>query len=102
MVSRAPSQLRETASRLFEQDELPPEFEWANSLSPKHARQFAVELSDALKASKKDGGQALQEVFDAWKATAAVDADPPLRKRLLAGRDKKKTYTAWQPTKPTR
>lgn len=91
-------QLTEMARTFFHKDELPAEFAWVDFLTPHHLRLFVVDLNDAIKASTEDGGASLREVYDSWEATAAVDADAALQKRLLAGRDQKKSYPAWRPT----
>jgi hypothetical protein len=92
-------QLTEMARSFFDKDELPAEFAWVDFLSPHHLRLFAAELSEATKAAAHDGGASLREVFESWEATAGVDWDAGLQERLLAGRDQKKSYPAWRPTK---
>ena len=89
-------ELKKKATQVFEDDQLPPELKWIDALTSKHLRLFAVELSDAIKTNDRN---VIQAVFDAWKATAGVDADPKLRARILAGRDQKKTYQPWHPTR---
>ena len=96
MVTMALPELKRKANRVFEDDTLPEELKWIDCLTPKHLRQFSVELSEAIKTNEQE---VIQAVFDAWKATAAVDVDPKLRRRILAGRDPKKTYQSWRPTR---
>lgn len=96
MVAIPLPELKKKANRVFEDDQLPAELRWVDQLTPKHLRLFAVELSEAVKT---DDQKTILAVFEAWKATAAVDADPKLRTRILAGRDQKKTYQVWQPTR---
>jgi len=54
-------------------------------------------LHDALSGTliHKGNGERLREVLEDWRATAEVDADPALSKKLKTPRQKK-TYREWR------
>ena len=90
--------LRKSARKFFTSDEMPAELEWVEFLSPLHFRLCVVDLYAALSnalISEKDG-EALQRTLEEWQATAEVDADPELAKKLRTPRQQKK-YVAWKP-----
>ena len=89
--------LRRSAEKFFRSDETPEEFQWIERLSPLHSRLFAVDLHAALSnvLIHKDDGEALRRTLEDWQATADVDANPELAKKLRTPREKKK-YVAWR------
>jgi len=54
-------------------------------------------LSEALIHRKN--GEALRRTLEDWQATAEVDANPDLAKKLKTPRSKK-SYRAWEPADP--
>jgi hypothetical protein len=90
--------LRKRARRFFTSDATPPELEWVANLSPLHFRLFVVELHEALSNSliRKGNGERLREVIEDWQATAEIDADPDLAKKLRKPRSEK-SYREWNP-----
>lgn len=93
--------LQRSAQKFFTSEELPEEFAWINSLSPLHFRLFVVDLHGALSEAliQKKSGDALQRTLEDWQATAEVDANPDLAKKLKTPRSKK-NYRAWEPADP--
>lgn len=90
--------LRKSAQRFFTSDETPQGLEWIEYLSPLHFRLFVVDLHTALSNAliHMEDGEALQRTLEDWQATAEVDANPELAKKLKSPRQKKK-YRAWKP-----
>ena len=90
--------LRKSVRRFFTSDETPRELEWIEHLSPLHFRLFVVDLHAALSnvLIYKEDGETLQRTLEDWQATAEVDANPELAKKLKTPRHKKK-YRAWKP-----
>lgn len=90
--------LRRSAQKFFTSDETPEELAWIKCLSPLHLRLFVVDLHTALSNAliHKEDGEALVRVLEDWEATAEVDADPELAKKLKTP-PAKKTYREWKP-----
>jgi hypothetical protein len=84
MVSRSAS-LKRSAVRLWQRDELPREFAWMESLSPRHYRLCLVELHSATGQAHLTGDwDAVARLIEDWEATAAMDAAPDVAAKLLA------------------
>ena len=86
MVANREKKLREEASGLFRQDELPNRFEFVEELSPLHQRLFFVELWQATArhqmTQSPEALRALVVLIEGWEATAGVDSDPDLAAAL--------------------
>jgi hypothetical protein len=89
--------IRQTATRLFEKEDIPKGLEWVAMLSPLNYRLFIIDLYAALAkaAINRESVDALYELLEDWKATAEVDANPDLAARLKTPRDKR-TYREWK------
>ena len=101
MVAVALPTLQRSAQKFFTKQELPEEFLWIEQLSPLNFRLFVVDLHNTLSEvliHKRDGN-ALRQMVEDWQATAEVDANPELSKKLRTPRSKK-TYRAWEPASP--
>ncbi|MFC9855637.1 prevent-host-death family protein [Streptomyces prasinus] len=56
---------------------LPEVFPWVRHLDDEEAREFAVELTDALSDAAELGArEAVHRVIVSWRATARINADP--------------------------
>lgn len=90
--------LRRSARQIFTSQKVPPGLAWINDLSRLHYNLFVVDLHTALSSAliHKDNGDALIQVVEEWQATAEIDADPELAKKLKTPRSKK-TYREWKP-----
>ncbi len=97
-TATATPQLRKSAKKFFTSNETPAELGWIDALSPLHFRLFVVDLHNALSNALIDEGNAdeLSRTLDEWRATAEIDANPDLSKRLMMPRQKKH-YRAWKP-----
>ena len=93
--------LQRSAQKFFTSEELPEELRWIERLSALHFRLFVVDLHKALSEAliHKKNGEALRRTLEDWEATAEVDANPDLVKRLKTPRNKK-NYRAWEPPDP--
>lgn len=87
----APDRYRESARVFFTSDETPDVLAWVEHLSPRHFRQFVVELHQALSTVLIDPSKIddLIHLIEDWEATAGIDADPELAKRLKTPREQK-------------
>ncbi len=92
--------LRKSAQKFFRTEKTPEELEWITLLNPLHFRLFVVDLHRALSTSliQNGNGELLKRTLEEWQATAEVDADPELVKKLRTPRGRK-TYLAWEPPK---
>jgi hypothetical protein len=90
--------LRKSAKKFFTSNETPAALAWIDALSPLHFRLFVVDLHAALSSALIDDGNGgeLSRTLEEWQATAEVDANPELAKRLRAPRQTKQ-YCAWKP-----
>lgn len=81
--TREPDRLTLEAAAFFRSSGLPEGWEWVEMLSPVHLRLFAVELSDAMKASLMAGDSSdLRQVLDDWQATAELDGAPEIQAEI--------------------
>ncbi|MCH7511449.1 MAG: hypothetical protein IIB19_03675 [Chloroflexi bacterium] len=90
--------LRQKAQRFFNSAIIPRELSWAKRLSDLHFRLFVVDLHKALsEAFIHDGdGELLRQTLEDWYATAEIDSEPTLAKKLKTPRSRKK-YREWKP-----
>ena len=90
--------LRKSAQKFFTSEETPEELAWIECLSSLHFRLFVVDLHTALSKVLvyNEDGEALVRVLEGWQATAEVDADPDLAKKLKTPRSRK-SYREWEP-----
>lgn len=92
--------LRQKVQRFFNSAKIPRELSWAKRLSDLHFRLFVVDLHKALsEALIHDGdgdGELLRQTLEDWYATAEIDSEPTLAKKLKTPRSRKK-YREWKP-----
>ncbi len=75
--------LPQRARALFQDDTLPAGFEWVDWLTARHMRLFAVELNAALANPNSEN---VQELLDAWAATAELDHAPDVQEAIARNR----------------
>jgi len=80
-----PPALKRTVSSLWASNDIPSELAWIEKLSPLHYRKFIVELHDAAGgAFISNDWDVVAELLEDWEATAEIDANPKLARRLLS------------------
>ena len=90
--------LRQKAQRFFNSAIIPKELSWAERLSDLHFRLFVVDLHKALSEAliHTGDGELLRQTLEDWYATAEIDSEPTLAKKLKTTRSRKK-YREWKP-----